>query len=171
MGLILIGFATANFTEIQTLKVYLASQQTKVNTDSQDVQEIAEETTEKSEKDFADLLFQKENYLLPFGAAEIEGYFTTVEQETSLDYSTPRVACSAFIVTNGPDLLLKALEDEFYEGLRPVVLGPAESDYSDRITNSTKENPVRVIATLNPLFEGEHISCMSWPFSSIIEIE
>lgn len=128
------------------------------------------EENEPVDAEFSSLLYEKENYNLPFGAAEIEGYYTTVERPTSLDDSTPQVTCSAFVVTDGPDQLLSVLTDDFY-GTPPTVVIGSEDSYWNGISVSTKEEPVKVLATLNPLFEGELIGCMAWPFDAIIEIE
>lgn len=116
------------------------------------------------------LLYKKPGYQLPFGSAIVEGYYTTVERPTSLDNSTPSATCSAFVVTDGPALLLSALTGEMY-GIPPtVVLGSKDSSWGV-INASTKEKPIQILVTLNPVFEGELIGCMSWPFSSFTEIE
>lgn len=114
--------------------------------------------------EFADLLYDNPGYRLPFaGAATIEGYYTTVERPTSLDPLTQDVTCSGFVVTDGPSRLLEALPPT-------VVLGSKDSHFGN-INVSTKENPIKILATLNSIFEGEVIGCMSWPFSSFIEIK
>ena len=128
------------------------------------------EKEQPAEPEFVDLLYEKSEYRLPFGAAEIEGYYTTVERETSLDDSTPDVTCSAFVVTDGPSLLLEALKGDMFGTPPTVVIGSGDS-YFGNINTNTKENPTRILVTLNPTFEGEIIGCMSWPFSSFVEIE
>ncbi len=130
--------------------------------------ESPREEEEAVAPEFGALLYEKENYDLPFGAAEIEGYYTSVERETSLDASTPRVTCSAFVVTDGPDMLMEALGAEMFQN--PIVIG-SEDFFWETLDASTEESPVKVLVTINPVFEGELIGCMSFPFSSIIEIE
>lgn len=143
--------------------------------DSTEVTPIDEETTEPEveeeevEPEFGSLLYEKENYSLPFGSAEVEGYYTTVEKATSLDNSTPTVTCSAFVVTDGPSLLLDALTAERFGTPPTVVIGSEDSVWRD-INTSTKENPVKIFVTMNPTFEGALIGCMPWPFTSIIEL-
>ena len=129
-----------------------------------------EEVTTNAKPEFGSLLYEKQYYDLPFGAAEIEGYYTTVERATSLDDSTPNVTCSAFVVTNGPAVLLKSLTGERFGTPPTAVLGSKDSNWG-KINASTKENPIKVLVTLNPVFEGELIGCMAWPFGSFIEIE
>ncbi len=128
------------------------------------------EENEPVDTKFESLLYEKEYDDLPFGAAEVEGYYTTVKRATSLDNSTPQDTCSAFVVTDGPDQLLNALDGDFYGNPPTVVIGSEDSHWG-AINDSTKENPIKILATLNPLFEGELIGCMAWPFDSIIEIE
>ena len=128
------------------------------------------EKVETAEPEFASLLYDKENYNLPFGAAEIRGYYTTVERPTSLDDSTPDVTCSAFVVTDGPAQLLDALKGDMYGTPPTAVIGSANS-YWGNINKSTKENHIKILVTLNPLFEGELIGCMAWPFDSFIEMK
>lgn len=123
------------------------------------------------EPEFRSLLYEKSGYGLPFGAAEIEGYYTTVERPTSLDESTPKMTCSAFVVTNGPSLLIKALTTDRFVGTPPTAVIGSKDLYLGNIKTSTKEKPIKIIVTLNPVFEGSLIECMPWPFSSIIEIE
>jgi hypothetical protein len=129
------------------------------------------QTKDSSTKpEFGSLLLQKKFYTLPFGAAEIEGYYTTAERATSLDGSTPKVTCSAFVVTGGPSDLLNSLKGETF-GIPPTtVLGSKDSNWGD-INKSTKDNPIKLLITMNPVFEGELIGCMPWPFSSFTEIE
>ncbi len=146
---------------------------TQSSTEVSSVEDVAapeSEGTETTESEFGSLLYEKEYYSLPFGAAEIEGYYTTVERETSLDYSTPKVTCSAFVVTDGPSLLLNALTGEMY-GTPPTAVIGSEDSYWGNINASTKENPIKILVTVNAGFEGEVIGCMSWPFDSIIETE
>lgn len=124
-----------------------------------------------SESEFTDLLYDNPGYRLPFaGAAIIEGYYATVERPTSLDGSTPDITCSGFVVTDGPARLLEALKtDKAMYGTPPtVVLGSKDSHWGN-INASTKENPIKILVTLNSMFEGEVIGCMSWPFSSFVE--
>jgi len=135
-----------------------------------EIEEVAAPEVEETEPEFGSLLYEKKYYSLPFGAAEVEGYYTTVERETSLDYSTPTVTCSAFVVTDGPSLLLNALKGDIYGTPPTAVIGSEDSYYGD-ISASTKENPIKILVTLNPMFEGELTGCTSWPFDSIIEIE
>lgn len=121
----------------------------------------------------ADLLYDNPGYRLPFaGAAIIEGYYTTVERPTSLDPSTPNITCSGFVVTDGPSRLLEALKaDKVMYGTPPtIVLGSKDSSWGN-INASTKENPIKILVTLNSMFEGEVIGCMSWPFNSFVEIK
>src|SRR3989338_8928984 len=67
-------------------------------------------STKTAKPEFGSLLTEKKNNNLPFGTAEIEGYYTNVQRATSLDNSTPDVTCSAFVITDGPSLLLNALK-------------------------------------------------------------
>ena len=115
------------------------------------------------------LLVEKEGYSIPFGAAEIEGYYTQLSRGTSLDQSTPNVDCSGFVITKGPEQLLRTLPNQQFGTPPAVVLGPADM-YLGAIRASSKVNPIRVIATLSPTFEGELIGCMPWPFVSLTEI-
>lgn len=117
---------------------------------------------------FGSLLYEKKGYNLPFGAAEIEGYYTTVARATSLDNSTPDVTCSAFVVTDGPSLLLNSLKGARFGTPPTAVIGSKDSNWVN-INKSTKDNPIKLLVTLNPVFEGELIGCMSWPFASITE--
>ena len=122
-----------------------------------------------AEPEFKSLLFEKQGYTLPFGAAEIEGYYTTKERPTSLDGSTPDVTCSAFVITDGPSQLLDALKGDMYGVPPTAVLGSKDSNWG-AINQSTKENPIKIFVSLNPTFEGEVMECMPWPFESFIEI-
>jgi hypothetical protein len=129
-----------------------------------------EEVTTNAKPEFGSLLYEKQYYDLPFGAAEVEGYYTTVEQATSLDGSTPDLTCSAFVVTDGPSLLLNSLKGDRFGTPPTAVIGSKDSNWG-KINASTSESPIKILVTLNPVFEGELIGCMSWPFSSITEIE
>jgi len=138
-------------------------------------EKVAPEEMELTEPKFRSLLYEEEYYTLPFGAAEIEGYYTTVEQPLGLGDDVDTVTCSAFVVTNGPSLLLDSFEKDTYmsrhAGTPPtVVIGSEDSSWGN-ISSSTEENPITVLVTLNSRFEGEIIGCMSWPFDSILEIE
>jgi hypothetical protein len=147
--------STTNPTVIAA-KSFLNSVQ---NTDSK-TEQVA------TDPEFASLLIKKENYDLPFGAAEIEGYYTTVEKPLSLDETGETESCAAFVVTNGPSELLDTLT-----GTPPTaIIGSAENYFSE-IQNSTPENPIKVLVTLNPNFEGAIIGCKEWPFESITTIE
>lgn len=126
-----------------------------------------------AEPEFRDLLYPNPGYRLPFiGSATIEGYYTTVERSTSLDDSTPDVICSAFVVTDGSSRLIEALRADkvMYDTPPTVVLGSKDSHWGN-INTSTKENPIKILVTLNSIFEGEVIGCMPWPFNSFVEIE
>lgn len=175
IGIALLVLSLINLTALQTLGQQIknidreGSEQVEQEEAAIDETNPQEET--EDEPQFGDLLHEKTGHKLPFGAAEIEGYFTTVKRGTSLDGSTPTVTCSAFVVTDGPDLLMEALEGDVY-GTPPIaVIGSEDSSFGETIESSTEENPVKVLVTLNSTFEGEHIGCMRWPFSSIIEVE
>ena len=59
---------------------------------------LEENSTKPTEEKFRSLLYERGNYNLPFGAAEVEGYYTTVERPTELgDDPVPTVNCSAFV--------------------------------------------------------------------------
>ena len=130
----------------------------------------APEEVPTPESESTSLLIQKSNYPLPFGAAKIEGYYTTVERATSLDDSTPKAVCSAFVLTDAPSMLMDALTANRF-GTPPTVVIGEKGAVPRTIQNSTKENPIEVIATLNPEFEGERVGCMPWPFQSIITLD
>jgi hypothetical protein len=147
-----------------------------------EVEEAAQDASEENEEEvmvvddtdtmeFESLLFEKDGWYLPFGAAEIEGYYTTVGRATSLDGSTPAVTCSAFQVTDGPKILLDKLEEGRYGASLTAVLGEEEMYLSNSLKQSTAENPIRLVVTLNPVHEGELIGCMAWPFSEVIELD
>lgn len=171
IGLVLIAFATTNFTALQMISRQIAELKlTPLEIAEND--DVVEETNQEPIKEkFASVLYEKEYFDLPFGAAEIEGYLTTVERVTSLDNSTPTVTCSAFVVTDGPEVLMEALEGDLYGTPPTAVLGSEDSSFGETIENSTEENPVKVVAILDIIFEGELIGCQRWPFSSLIEIE
>lgn len=121
-----------------------------------------------SESEFASLLHNKEFYDLPFGSAEVEGYYSTAMRPTSLDGSTPEEECSAFVITDGPEELLGALKKNLAETYPRFVIGSVNSNWG-KINQSTEENPIKVFITLNTDFEGELIGCMAWPFDLIVE--
>ena len=134
------------------------------------LQAMLDENNEVTEPEFDSILFEKEYYNLPFGAAEIEVYYTTVEKLTSFDNSTPPETCSALVVTDGPELLMDALSDDRFGTSPTIVIGSGDSDWGG-ISDSTESNPIKVLVTMNSLFEGGVIGCMSWVFDSVIEIE
>lgn len=135
------------------------------------ITEDASKTTEdQNQTDFSNLLLKKENYSLPFGAAEIEAYYTTVEKPTSLDGSTPKKTCAALVITDGPETLMNSLTVEQFGNPPTIVLGSVDSVWNG-ISESTKNSPVKILVTMNPTFEGELIGCMSWPFNSWTVIE
>ncbi|MCR4314311.1 MAG: hypothetical protein NUV84_03630 [Candidatus Uhrbacteria bacterium] len=171
IGLVLIAFATTNFTALQMISQQIAERELAPLEIAENGDVVEETNEEPVEDEFASFLSKREHYDLPFGAAEIEGYLTTVERDTSLDRSTPTVTCAAFVVTDGPEILMNALEGKLYGTPPTAVIGSENFGFGKAMNNSAKENPVRVLVTLNPVFEGELIGCMSWPFSSIIEIE
>ncbi len=124
-------------------------------------------------EEFESLLFEKSYYDLPFGAAEVEGYYTTVGRATSLDGSTPEMTCAAFIVTDGPDLLIDALDEnmDMFGKSRVVVLGDIGQYPGADFLQSTEQDPARIVVTLNPIFEGSLVNCMPWPFNEVIELD
>lgn len=129
---------------------------------------ILEDSTGSEE--FASLLYDKTNYSLPFGSAEIEAYYTTVEKPTSLDNSTPMVTCSALVIVDGPDKLMDALTEDMFGAPPTVVIGSGTSSWND-IDDSTEEKPIKIFVTLDPTFEGELIGCMKWPFNTFVAVE
>lgn len=122
------------------------------------------------EETYANLLEKNELYRLPVGAAEISAYYTTVEEGTTLDDSGPTVTCSALVVVDGPEILMEALSEERY-GMPPtVVIGSGDSNWAG-INDSSKSNPAKLLVTLNSMFEGDHVGCMSTTFNSFVVVE
>lgn len=125
-------------------------------------------TTE--EQKLASLLVKQPNYSLPFGAAEIEAYYTTVEAETTLNGSGPTVTCSALVVVDGPKMLMDALTDTKFGAPPTIIIGSENSSWTG-VNESTKENPVKLLVTLGSSFEGESIGCMSVVFDTFTQIK
>lgn len=117
-------------------------------------------------------LEMKDGYDLPFGSAEVMGYYTTVERSPSIDDSEPKVTCSAFVVTDGPEMLLEALKaNKFVGDSMTVVIGEKEDPAWGNLVESTEDEQVKASVTLNPEFEGEVVGCMTWPLESITVVE
>jgi len=140
--------------------------------------DVVDEVTEPVEDatELRSILSERAYYTLPFGAAEVVGYLTTIDRPTSLDDSTEDVSCAAFVVTEAPDLLMDALLNtpsvKTINGYPTAIV--SEADYAPALSaleGSTMTNQVKVLAVTNSLFEGELIGCMSWPFSQIIGLE
>ncbi len=127
--------------------------------------------TPTPEPEFASLLEKKPQYPLPFGAAEIEAYYTKIERGTTLDESGPKVTCSALVVVDGPELLMKSLADsKFFGTPLTVVVGSGDSVWTG-VNDSTKENPVKLLVTVGSAFEGEAVGCTSVTFNTFIPVE
>ncbi len=176
IGILLIGGIVYLIGEIGTLsnQVDSLSQAEQVNTPAEVVphKTLDEQPAVEPEHvaEFGSLLMSHDNYSIPFGAAEIEGYHTTVERFETLDGSGDAVSCSAFVVTGGPDILMEALTSENRFGTPPTLVLGSEPSYYGAISDSTQEAPVRALITTNTTFEGEVIGCMRWPLSTITAI-
>lgn len=119
---------------------------------------------------YASLLEQKPNFSLPFGAAEVQAYYTKIERPTTLDNSEPAITCSALVIVDGPELLLKSLNGGKIGTPTTVVIGSADS-YWTGVNESTQSTPVKLLVSLDPTFEGEPIGCMSVVFNSFTIVE
>lgn len=119
---------------------------------------------------FANLLEKKPYYSLPFGAAEVEAYYTKVEKATTLDDSGPMVTCSALVVVDGPKMLMNSLEEARFGTPPTIVIGSEDSHWTG-VNESTKENPAKLLVTLGSMFEGEAVDCMSVVFDTFTVIE
>jgi hypothetical protein len=122
------------------------------------------------EPEYASLLEKKQYYSLPFGAAEVEAYYTKIEKATTLDDSGPTVTCSALVVADGPKMLMDSLKEARFGTPPTVVIGSEDSNWTG-VNESTKANPVKLLVTLGSMFEGEAVGCMSVVFDSFTTIE
>ena len=139
--------------------------------ESEDTSATEPATTPASdEPEFASLLVKKPYYTIPFGAAEVEAYYTQVENATSLDGSSPSVTCSALVVVDGPEALMKSLDEARFGNPPTVIIGSDISNWTG-INNSTKNNPAKLLVTLGTMFEGEAVGCMSVVFDTFTAIE
>ncbi|TAL50920.1 hypothetical protein EPN81_01380 [Patescibacteria group bacterium] len=168
IGLALLGFATTNFTALKMISQQITN--LNIETENPVTEEPLVTQPVDEESELVDLLYEKSGYRFPFGAAQIKGYYTTVERATSLDDSTPTVTCSAFVVTDGPKRLMESFTQNQFDTPPTVVIGSEDSSYG-AISESTEESPITVLVMLNPVFEGGLIGCMAYPFSTITEIE
>jgi len=122
------------------------------------------------EPKFASLLEKESYYSLPFGAAEVEAYYTKVEKATTLDDSGPMVTCSALVVVDGPKMLMNSLEEARFGTPPTIVIGSEDSHWTG-VNESTKENPAKLLVTLGSMFEGEAVGCIPVVFDTFTVIE
>lgn len=125
----------------------------------------------QSNMGFGSFLVENEMSFWPSGAAEVEGYITTVERSTTLDDSGESEVCSALVITGGPKKLIAAMESQpaMFGNASTVVAGEMQS--LSYLPQGSKENPERYLVTLNPIFEGEAVGCMSIWFNSVQAVE
>ncbi len=125
----------------------------------------------QSNMGFGSLLVENEMSFWPSGAAEVEGYITTVERSTTFDNSGESEVCSALVITDGPKELIAAMESQpaMFGSVPTVVMGQAQS--LSYLPQGSKEDPESYLVTLNPIFEGEAVGCMSIWFNSVQAVE
>lgn len=166
---VLIGIIVSSVS----LGLQLTWKQSLVEDAAADTEELSNESPTlpaPEEPEFTGLLEKKSYYSLPFGAAEIEAYYTKVEKATTLDDSGPTVTCSALVIVDGPKMLMDSLKETKFGTPPTVIIGSEDSNWTG-INESTKSNPVKLLVTLGSMFEGEAVGCMSVVFDTLTVIE
>jgi hypothetical protein len=151
---------------------YLLTNKTSIDSQPSGVSSTDTPVSGENSSELSSLLIQRNYYNLPFGATEIEGYYTEVLRETTYDGSAPAVSCAGFVITRGPEMLMNALlssQDMF--GNPPIATFAANLPLDNSIKASTSENPVKVLAIMNPTFEGGMVGCMTWPIEAIYPLQ